>query len=102
MRWLIKGLTGLLAAAFLALAGVGGWLYWDRVELRGEQATRAELAPLAKDQVPKILGYDYQTVETSLTAAYPMMTPDFRRQYEDRTTKEIIPQARASHTSSVR
>ena len=100
MRWLITGVAGLLAAAFVALAGVGGWLYWDRVEIRGEQATRAELAPLAKDQVPKILGYDYQTVETSLTAAYPMMTPDFRRQYEDRTTKEIIPQVREQHLVS--
>ena len=100
MRPFITGIAGLLAGVFVALAGAGGWLYWDRVEMRSEQTTRAELVPLARDQVPKILGYDYQTVETSLTAAYPMMTPDFRREYEDRTTKEIIPQAREQHLVS--
>lgn len=100
MRLIISGTAGLLAAAFVALGALGGWVYWDRVEIRGEQVARAELAPLAKDQVPKILGYDYQTVETSITAAYPMMTPDFRRQYEDRTAKEIIPQARQQHLVS--
>ena len=53
--------TVLVAIGFVALAGVGGWLYWNRVELRGEQAARAELAPLAADQVPKVFAYDYQT-----------------------------------------
>ena len=62
MRWLITGLVGLLAAAFVAFAGLGGWLYWDRVELIGEQQARAELGPLARKQVPAIFGYDYQTV----------------------------------------
>jgi Mce-associated membrane protein len=98
--WLVTGVVGLLAAAFVALAGTGGWLYWNRVELRGEQATRAQLGPLAKDQVPKILGYDYQTVETSLTAAYSFLTPDFRREYEERTNKDIIPEARKQHLVS--
>jgi Mce-associated membrane protein len=50
----------------VAIAGVGGWLYWNRVELRGEQVTRDELAPLAAKQIPQVLGYDYQTVERSL------------------------------------
>jgi Mce-associated membrane protein len=98
--WLVIGVVGLLAAAFVALAGAGGWFYWDRVELRGEQAARAQLGPLAKDQVPKILGYDYQTVETSLTAAYSFLTPDFRREYEERTNKDIIPEARKQHLVS--
>ena len=87
-------LTVLFAAAFVALAGVGGWLYWNRVELRGEQAARAELAPLAAEQIPKVFGYDYQTVERSLIEAYPLLAPDFRREFQDRATKDIIPQAR--------
>jgi Mce-associated membrane protein len=94
MRLFVTSVIGLLACAFVAFAGVGGWLYWDRVELRGEQTTRAELVPLAKQQIPKILGYEYQTVESSLASAYSMLTPDFRRQYEERTSKEVIPQAR--------
>ena len=85
---------GLLAAAFVALAGYGGSLYWDRVELRGEKQARAELGPLASKQVPEIFGYDYQTVERSLDDAYPMFTPQFRRQFQEKANANIIPQAR--------
>jgi Mce-associated membrane protein len=100
MRLFVASVIGLLTCALVALAAVGGWLYWDRIELRGEQAAREELVPLAKEQVPKILGYDYQTVERSLAASYSMLTPDFRRQYEERTNKEVIPQARQQHLVS--
>ena len=75
-------------------AGVGGWLYWQRVETRGEQGARDELAPLAAQQIPQVFGYDYQTVERSLTEAYPLLTPDYRQEFEDRANKDIIPQAR--------
>jgi len=84
----------LVAIGFVGLAGVGGWLYWNRVELRSEQATRAELAPLVAKQIPEVFGYDYQTVERSLTAAASLLAPDYRREFEDRATKDIIPQAR--------
>jgi Mce-associated membrane protein len=84
----------LIAIGFVGLAGVGGWLYWNRTELRSEQATRAELAPLAATQIPEVFGYDYQTVERSLNNVYPLLTPDYRREFEDRATKDIIPQAR--------
>lgn len=91
---LVGALTMLLAVAFVALAGAGGWLYWNRVEIRGEQATRAELAPLAAKQIPQVFGYDYQTVERSFNEVYPLLTPDYRKEFQDRATKEIIPQAR--------
>jgi Mce-associated membrane protein len=73
---------------------MGGWLYWDRAELRGEQLTRAELGPLAEQQIPKVFGYDYQTVERSLNEVYPMLTPDYQQEFRDRANKDIIPQAR--------
>ncbi|WP_102141560.1 mammalian cell entry protein [Mycobacterium hubeiense] len=84
----------LLAIGVVALAGVGGAMYWNRVELRGEQTTRATVAPLAVDQIPKVFGYDYQTVETSLTDAYNLLTPEYRQEFQERATKDIIPQAR--------
>ncbi|MBB5167912.1 mammalian cell entry protein [Mycobacterium sp. AZCC_0083] len=84
----------LFAVALVALAGVGGYLYWNRVEIRAEQQASQELPPLAAQQIPLILGFDYQTVERSRTEVYNLMTPDFRRQYEDDTTKNVIPQAR--------
>jgi Mce-associated membrane protein len=94
MRWLVSGIAGLMTAAFVGLAAVGGSLYWQRVETRGEQAARDELGPLAQKQIPTVLTYDYKTVEGSLTDAYNMLTPDYRREFEDRANSDIIPQAR--------
>jgi Mce-associated membrane protein len=94
MRWLVGGIAGLMAAAFVGLAAVGGGLYWQRVEMRGEQAARDDLGPLAQKQIPAVFNYDYKTVERSLTEAYTMLTPDYRREFEDRANSDIIPQAR--------
>lgn len=94
MRWLVAGLTVLLGSVFVGSAALGGLLYWNRVELLGEQAARVELKTLAGQQVPAILGYDYQTVERRLIEASTMLTPDFRREVEQRANNEIIPQAR--------
>jgi Mce-associated membrane protein len=82
------------AVALIALGGLGGTLYWNRVERVGEQQARAELPQLAAQQIPIILGFDYQTIERSRTDAYNLLAPDFRREYEDDTTKNVIPQAR--------
>ncbi|BBX68212.1 mammalian cell entry protein [Mycolicibacterium psychrotolerans] len=90
----IAALGVLLALGLVALGAVGGRLYWSGVELRGEQTARAELAPLAQQQIPKVFGYDYQTVERSLNEIYPLLTPAYRKEFEDRATKDIIPQAR--------
>jgi Mce-associated membrane protein len=96
-RWgnrLLGFFVVLLAAGLVTLAGAGGWLYWNRVEMRGEQSARTELAPLAAEQIPQVFGYDYQTVERSLTDAYRLLTPQYRAEFEDRANKDIIPQAR--------
>jgi Mce-associated membrane protein len=96
-RWtarLVVLLGVLCAMAIVALGGAGGYLYWTRVEIRAEEQARAELPDLAKQQMPLVFGYDYQTVERSLTDVYGLLTPDFRREFEERATKDIIPQAR--------
>lgn len=94
MHRLVGALCVLVSVAFVAAAGAGGWLYWNRVAERGQQAAVAELAPLAEQQIPKMFGYDYQTVERSLTEVYPLLTPSYRQEFEDRANKDIIPQAR--------
>jgi Mce-associated membrane protein len=91
---LLGAVTILFAIAFVAAAAIGGWMYWDRAELRGEQLTREELGPLATQQIPRVFGYDYQTVERSLNEVYPLLTPDYRQEFRDRANKDIIPQAR--------
>lgn len=91
---LAGALAVVLSAAFVGLAAVGGWLFWDGVQLRGEQSARQELGPLAQQQIPRVFGYDYQTVERSLTEVYPLLTPSYRREFQDRANADIIPQAR--------
>ena len=81
-------LVVVLGAGIVALGAVGGALYWDRVAVRAEQATRNALMPMAADQIPKVFGYDYQTVERSLGDAAGYLTPEYR------VNKDIIPQAR--------
>ncbi|CAN3130928.1 mammalian cell entry protein [Mycobacterium sp. smrl_JER01] len=84
----------LLAIGFVGLSAAGGWLYWNGVELDGEEQARTELPPLAAEQIPRVFGFDYQTVERSFAEVYPLLTPEYRREFEDRVTNEIIPQAR--------
>lgn len=91
---LLGALAVLLATGFVALSAVGGWLYWNRVELNGEEQARAELPALAAEQIPRVFGFDYQTVERSFAEVYPMLTAEYRQEFEDRVTNEIIPQAR--------
>jgi len=95
MRWIVGVCAGLLAVAFVSLSAVGGGLYWQRVETRSEQAARDELGPLAQQQIPTVFTYDYKTVERSLTDAYQLLTPAYRKEFEDRANSDIIPQARA-------
>ena len=91
---LIQAASVLFALALVALAAIAGGLYWDRVQMRAAQAAEAELPALAIQQIPRVFGYDFQTVERSLSEAATLLTPDYRREFEDRAAKDIIPQAR--------
>ena len=94
MRWLIAAVVSLLTTAFLGLAAAGGWFYWQRVETRGEQSARAALPTLATREIPEVFAYDYQTVERSLGAAYLLLTPGYRQEFEKSANEKIIPEAR--------
>jgi Mce-associated membrane protein len=84
----------LVAVGVVALAGLGGYLYWDRVETQEAKQTSDALPALATEQIPLIFGYDYQTVERSLDDAARLLTTDYEREFKDRAAKDIIPQAR--------
>jgi Mce-associated membrane protein len=94
MRWLIAAAISLLITAFVGLAAVSGGFYWKRVETRGEQSARSVLPPLAAKEIPQVFAYDYQTVERSLNAAYPMLTPAYRHEFEKSAVQQIIPEAK--------
>lgn len=94
LRWVITVAGSLLVAIIVGLSAVGGWFYWDRVETRGEEAARAVLPGLAQREIPQVFAYDYQTVERSLTAAYPLLTPDYRQEFQKSADTQIIPEAK--------
>jgi Mce-associated membrane protein len=94
MRWLTAAVVTVLTSAFIGLAAAAGWFYWDRVQTRGEQSARTVLPPLAAKEIPQVFGYDYQTVERSLTDAYPLLTPAYRQEFEKSSTAQIIPEAK--------
>jgi Mce-associated membrane protein len=91
---LLVAVVMLLAIVSVGLGGASGWMWWDRVETKAAQETSVELPPLATEQIPKMFGYDYQTVERSLTEAATLLTPSYRQEFQDRANKDIIPQAR--------
>ncbi|MGE2834318.1 mammalian cell entry protein [Mycobacterium sp. SMC-4] len=91
---LLGSVAVLVATAVVALAAVGGSLWWGWIERQGEKAARAEVTPLAREQIPRVFGFDYQTVEANFTEVYQFLTPDYRREFADRTAKDVIPQAR--------
>ena len=93
-RWLIAVVGSVLVAAFVGLSAAGGWLYWNRVETRGADDARAVLPRLAAKEIPQVFAYDYQTVERSLTAAYPFLTPEYRQEFQKSVNAQIIPEAR--------
>jgi Mce-associated membrane protein len=94
-KWWLTVVAGwLLVAVFVGLSAVGGWLYWGRVQTRGEESARAELPQLAAREIPQVIAYDYQTVERSLTDAYPLLTPDFRQEFQKQANAHIIPEAK--------
>jgi len=92
-RLTLAALVALLGV-FVGLGATAGSLYWSRVETRGETAARSELAKLTVEEIPRVLGYEYKTVERSLTETYPLFTGDYRREFEARAVNDIIPQAR--------
>ncbi|GAB3033987.1 Mce associated protein [Mycobacterium bourgelatii] len=94
LRWVITAAGSLLVAIIIGLSAVGGWFYWDRVETRGEEAARAVLPQLAAKEIPQVFAYDYQTVERSLSAAYPLLTPDYRQEFQKSVNTQIIPEAK--------
>ena len=94
MRWLIAVAGSLLVAGFVGLSAAGGWFYWERVQMRGEAAARAVLPGLARKEIPEVFAYDYQTVERSLSAAYPLLTPNYRQEFQKSANTQIIPEAK--------
>lgn len=93
-RWLLVIAGYLMIVVFVGLSAAAGWFYWGRVQSRGEEAARAVLPGLATKEIPEVFAYDYQTVERSLSDAYPLLTPDYRQEFRKSANAQIIPEAK--------
>ncbi|MCG5431340.1 mammalian cell entry protein [Mycobacterium sp. MYCO198283] len=100
MRAVTVVLSSLLVAAIVAAGAVSGYLFWEREELVGAQATRDEVGPIAARAVPAVLGFDFQTIERSLTEAEPLLTPEYRRAFRAQADRDVIPEARQRQVNS--
>lgn len=94
MRWLTRIFVAVVALAVIGLSAVAGAMYWNRVDTLATRAASQALIKQAGKQVGSIFGYDFQTVERSLDEQYAGLTPEYRREFEDKANKEIIPQAK--------
>ena len=87
-RWLRadRGLRRVVGGGGLVLLEPGGG---SRRGVSSGGVTQA-----AKDEIPQVFAYDYQTVERSLTAAYPFLTPEYRQEFQKSVNAQIIPEAK--------
>ena len=94
-RWWLIGVAGCLSVvSIVGLSAAGGWFYWERVQTRGEEQARTVLPQLAAKEIPRVFAYDYQTVERSLADAYPLLTPNYRQEFQKSANAQIIPEAK--------
>ena len=61
---------------------------------------RSAVLDVAQADIPKIFAYDYQTVERSLTEAYPLLTPKYRQEFEKSANTRSFPRPRSARLLS--
>ncbi len=91
-----------LLPTLIALLGAGaGLLTWEVVSAHFVRLARAESVRAATDGAVALLTYRPDTVDKDLSAARERLTGAFKDSYTMFTRQEVIPDARAKHTSSV-
>ena len=95
MRWLVSGIAGLVAVAFVSLAAVGGGLYWQRVETRSGKQPATSSDRLRRSKFRPSSPTTTRPSSAASLMRTNLLTPDYRKEFEDRANSDIIPQARA-------
>jgi len=79
-----------LAAVTVALAG----LVASRVSaVNADEGPRGDIVGAATGAVASVLSYDYRHLDSDFARAQGLLTPKFRKQYDDTTAKGVRPLA---------
>lgn len=93
----------LLTAATIAAAALGGWQLTTKHRTpppADGPAQRTSVQEAASADLPKILGYTYETVEQTLTEATSLMTERFKATFSQTMRDDVIPTAREKQITS--
>jgi Mce-associated membrane protein len=89
-RLAVAVVTAVLAATATALAGLVT-VHVSSVD--AVEHTRTDVIGAATSGVARVLSYDYRHLDGDFTAAERLLTPHFRKQYDDTTAKGVRPLA---------
>ena len=86
-----------LAVVTVALAGLVGA---KLSSINAVDRTRGDVVSAATSGVASVLSYDYRHLDTDFARAQGLLTPKFRKQYDDTTAKGVRPLATKSKAIS--
>jgi Mce-associated membrane protein len=101
MAWRRSLVFGLLPVLVMLLAGVVGYLKWQKAVQSETQTARAESVHAATESTIKILSYNPDTVDRDLDAARDRLTGTFRDAYTQLTHDVVIPGAKQKKITAV-
>ena len=93
-KWFVLALALATVAAIVALVVVGWGQLRTYVDNRDADNAGSEAVEAASDQVVAMLGYDYETAESTLPESADGLTGDFRDEYLKLVEASIIPGAK--------
>lgn len=93
-KWLPIALALATVVAIVALLVVGWGQLRTYLDDRNAGTAGADATAAASDQVVAMLGYDYETAETTLPQSADGLTGDFREEYLKLVEQSIIPGAK--------
>ncbi|MBJ8345758.1 h domain protein [Antrihabitans sp. YC2-6] len=91
MKGLLFALSGIVLVALLIVGGIALSTYIDNRQIAD---ARTSAVDSASEKVVAMLGYDYETAESSLPTAAEGLTGDFREEYLKLIQDSIIPGAK--------
>ncbi|HCT78018.1 MAG TPA: hypothetical protein DGT23_15775 [Micromonosporaceae bacterium] len=86
LRGLKAGRFGILLAALLVVAGLGGYAWYDKSRMSQEQAAARDCLAVAPAAAAALFSYDYRTFDASVANGKTFATGGFADEYAQTTS----------------